>query len=127
MLRKLHGLPGLVAAVLLLVLAISGAVLSIVPALERSAATIPAKGEISIAELAERILTNYPSTEQIKRSAAGEIIVYHNTNGQPAAVLVNPINGQAIAAYQPSAWQRWLRTCTALFCWVIRGGCWPGF
>ena len=109
MLRKLHGLPGLVAAVLLLVLAISGAVLSIVPALERSAATIPAKGEMSIADLAERILTNYPSTEQIKRSAAGEIIVYHNTNGQPAAVLVNPINGQAIAAYQPSAWQRWVK------------------
>ena len=52
MLRKLHGLPGLVAAVLLFVLATSAAVLSTVPALERSAATIPATGDISVADLA---------------------------------------------------------------------------
>lgn len=109
MLRKLHGLPGLVAAVLLFVLATSAAVLSTVPALERSAATIPATGDISVADLAERIVTNYPNTEQIKRSSAGQIIVYHNTNGQPAAVLVNPINGEAIAAHQPSAWVRWVK------------------
>lgn len=109
MLRKLHGLPGLFAALLLFVLATSGAVLSIVPALERSAATVPATGDLSVAELAERVVAHYPSTEQIKRSAAGEIIVYHNTNGQPAAVLVNPISGEAIAAHQPSAWVRWVK------------------
>lgn len=109
MLRKLHGLPGLVAALLLFVLATSGAVLSIVPALERSAATLPAAGQVSVADLAEHIVALYPDTEQIKRSSAGEIIVYHNNNGQPAAVLVNPVNGEAIAAYQPSAWMRWVK------------------
>lgn len=109
MLRKLHGLPGLFAALLLSVLATSGAVLSIAPALERSAATVSAAGELSVAELAERILANYPSTEQIKRSAAGEIIVYHNKDGQPAAVLVNPISGAAIAVYQPASWVRWVK------------------
>lgn len=72
MLRKLHGLPGLFAALLLLVLAISGAVLSIVPALERSAATVPAAGDLSVAALAERIVANYPSTEQITRSPPGK-------------------------------------------------------
>lgn len=109
MLRKLHGLPGLFAALLLLVLAISGAVLSIVPALERSAATVPAAGDLSVAALAERIVANYPSTEQITRSPAGEIIVYYNPDGQPASDLVNPISGASIATYQPSAWLRWVK------------------
>lgn len=109
MLRKLHGLPGLIAALLLLVLAISGAVLSIVPALERSAATVPAAGDLNVAELAKRVIAHYPNTEQITRSPAGEIIVYYSRDGQPASDLVNPISGASIATYQPSTWVRWVK------------------
>ena len=43
MLRRLHSLPGLLAGLLLLILATSGAVLSLSPALERVAATVPAR------------------------------------------------------------------------------------
>ncbi|MDY7220139.1 PepSY domain-containing protein [Denitrificimonas sp. JX-1] len=109
MLRKLHGLPGLLATLFFLVLTTSGAVLSIVPSLERSAAIIPAAGELSVAQLAERVLTNFPTTEQITRTASGEIIVYHNGDNQPSAVLVNPIQGTYLAPYQPSTWARWVK------------------
>lgn len=68
MLRKLHSWPGLVAALLLLVLATSGVVLSVVPAIERAGSTIPATGELSVADLAERVVAHYPGTEQIQRS-----------------------------------------------------------
>jgi sulfite reductase (NADPH) flavoprotein alpha-component len=51
MLRRLHSLPGLFAALFLLVLATSGAILSLNPALDRSAATVPARGEVSVAEV----------------------------------------------------------------------------
>ncbi|WP_417515087.1 PepSY domain-containing protein [Marinobacter sp.] len=109
MLRKLHGIPGLVAALLLMVLAISGVVLSAVPAIERSAAIIPAAGEISIADLAGRVVVNYPGTEQIERSLSGEVIVYYNHDGQPGADLVNPLTGKSIRPYQPSAVLRWVK------------------
>ena len=109
MLRKLHGLPGLVAALLLVVLATSGVVLSVVPALERSAATVPAAGELSVADLAERVVAQYPGTEQIERSLSGEVVVYYNRDGQPGAYLVNPLTGEGIAPYQPSTWLRWVK------------------
>ncbi|GGE73771.1 NADPH flavoprotein [Streptosporangium jomthongense] len=109
MLRKLHGLPGLVAALLLVVLATSGVVLSVVPALERSGAVVPAAGELSVAGLAERVITNYPGTEQIARSLSGEVVVYYSQDGQPGADLVNPLTGEGIAPYQPSAFVRWVK------------------
>ncbi|MBK1851869.1 PepSY domain-containing protein [Marinobacter sp. 1-4A] len=109
MLRKLHGLPGLVAALLLVVLATSGVVLSAVPALERSRAVVPAAGELSVADLAERVVVNYPGTEQIARSLSGEVVVYYSRDGKPGADLVNPLTGEAIAPYQPSAFLRWAK------------------
>jgi len=109
MLRKLHGLPGLVAALLLLVLATTGVVLSVVPAIERAGSTIPATGEVSVADLAERVVAHYPGTEQIQRSLSGEVVVYYSRDGQPGADLVNPLTGDGIAPYQPSAFLRWVQ------------------
>jgi sulfite reductase (NADPH) flavoprotein alpha-component len=109
MLRKLHGWPGLVAALLLLVLAITGVVLSVAPAIERAGATIPATGEISVAGLAERVVAHYPGTEQIQRSLSGEVVVYYSRDRQPGADLVNPLTGEGVAPYQPSAFLRWVK------------------
>ena len=109
MLRKLHSLPGLFAALLLLVLAITGVVLSVLPAIERSAATIPATGEISVADLVKRVVEHYPGTEQIERSLSGEVIVYYSHDGQSGADLVNALTGEGIAVYQTSAWLRWVK------------------
>ena len=76
MVRKLHSLLGLMAAVLALVLGITGAILSLDPALERVAATVPAHGQISVAALAGRVAQHYPQAEQIQRSPSGAVIVY---------------------------------------------------
>lgn len=110
MLRKLHGWPGLVAALFLIVLATSGAVLSVVPAIERAGSTIPATSDITVADLAGRVMAHYPGTEQIQRSLSGEIVVYYNSDGQPGADLVNPLTGEGIEPYQPSAFLRWVKS-----------------
>ena len=44
MLRQIHSLPGLIAAILVAVLAITGAILSLDPVLERAGATLPKSG-----------------------------------------------------------------------------------
>lgn len=107
--RTLHSLQGLFSALLFIVIAISGAILSISPVLERSSAIVPAWEQITVAQLAERVIAHYPGTEQIKRLPSGEVIVYYINEDSPGAVLVNPITGQGIDQYQPSPFFRWIK------------------
>ncbi|MCK7546276.1 PepSY domain-containing protein, partial [Marinobacter bryozoorum] len=85
MLRKFHGLPGLFAGLFLIVLSVTGAVLALAPALDRASAVIPGAGQVSVAELAGRIVAHYPQTEQIVRTYSGNVIVYYSRDGQAGA------------------------------------------
>lgn len=109
MLRRLHSLPGLFAALFLIILATSGAMLSLSPALERAVATVPPAGVTSVAEVAARVLTQYPATEQIERLPSGAVLVYFSQDGNPAADLVDPLTGARIAAYEPSPIFAWIK------------------
>ena len=109
MLRQTHSLSGLLAALLLAVLAISGAILSSGPVMERADTTVPANNQISVAALAGRVAQHYPGVEQIQRSPSGSIIVYYNQDGQSGAVRVDPSSGQGIGPYAPSSFMRWVK------------------
>jgi len=108
MLRKFHSLPGLLAGVFLIVLSVTGAVLALAPTLDRVSAVIPASGEVSIAELADRVVAHYPGTEQIVREPSGKVIVYYSRDGQAGADLVNPVTGEG-TPYEPSAFFGWIK------------------
>lgn len=109
MLRQLHSLPGLIAALLVIALTVSGAILSLDPALERAGATVPPAGQITVAELAGRVAEHYPGAEQIERTPSGTLIVYYTQDGQVGADRVDPRTGQTIAAYEPSSFSRWVK------------------
>lgn len=109
MMRKLHSLLGLLVALLAVVLAISGAILSLDPVLERLDSTIPADGQINVATLAGRLAQHYPGLEQIKRTPEGSLIVYYSRNGQVGVDRVDPESGQGIAPYATSAFSRWMK------------------
>ena len=109
MLRRLHSLPGLLAALFLLILATSGALLSLSPALERMAATVPARGEVSVADVAGRVLQHYPVAEQIERLPSGAVLVYFSVDGNPGADLVDPLTGARLAAWEPPPFFTWLK------------------
>ncbi len=100
---------GLLVAVLAVVLAISGAILSLDPALERWGSTIPANGQITVATLAGRVAQHYPGVEQIQRSPSGSVIVYYNRDGQTGVDRVDPQTGQSIAPYAVSPFSRWMK------------------
>lgn len=106
MLRRLHALPGLIAALLLAVLAVSGALLSLEPARERLGTSLPATGEISVATLAARVAQHYPGVEQIQRTPSGAVIVYYSRDGQAGADRIDPRSGARLAAYEPSRFAR---------------------
>lgn len=109
MLRRIHSLPALIATLLLVVLAISGALLSVDPVIERIGSTVPGNGQISVAMLAERVAPHFPGAEQIQRSPSGAIIVYYSRDGETGAERIDPTNGQSIGLYAPSAFTRWVK------------------
>lgn len=100
MLRQLHSVAGLLCGLLLFLLGITGAILSLDPALDRLGTTVPA--QLSVADMAARVSRHYPGVEQIQRTPSGSLIVYYSSDAGPGAVRVDPRSGAAIAPYVPS-------------------------
>ncbi|SFR40261.1 PepSY domain-containing protein [Litoreibacter janthinus] len=107
MIRALHRWPGLVAAVFLVVLSLSGAVLSVFPALDRISAP-QAQTSLDVATLADRIHGNYPGVEQIRRAPSGRVTAYWFHDGVPGSAVIDPATGTATASADPNKTQRWL-------------------
>lgn len=107
MIRVVHRWPGLLAALLLLVLSLSGAALSLFPAAERLTAPQAAVA-LSTGDLAERVMAAHPHVEQIRRMPSGKITAYWFEQGAPQAAVINPATGQGIASADPGELERWL-------------------
>lgn len=106
MLRFVHSLPGLLAALLVTVLAVTGAILSFEPVIDRASAVVPAAGEISVASVAAKATATRKDVERIVRTASGSVIVYHFENGRPRADRINPETGATLAPHTPSAFMQ---------------------
>lgn len=110
MLRQLHSLPGLIATLFVIIISVTGAILSLNPALERANALVPAKGKVSVAEFTSKLAEYYSEVEQVVRTPSGRLIVYYLQDGEVSIDQVNPYTGQAIAPYQPaSSFSRWIK------------------
>lgn len=107
MVRQFHSLPGLISALLIMLLGITGAILSLDPALDRLGTSLPAG--VSVAEMAGRVARHYPRAEQIERTPSGSLIVYYSADSGAGADRVDPSTGQAIAPHVPSAFSRWVK------------------
>ena len=110
MLRQLHSLPGLIVGLFALVLASTGAILALDPVLERAGASVPAAGTMTVADLAEMVQVRFPGVERIERRANGAIIVSHVDGMTMAADLFDPVTGAPLGPWQPSAFQRWVKS-----------------
>jgi sulfite reductase (NADPH) flavoprotein alpha-component len=106
MLRRLHSLPALLAAVLIAVLAVSGSILAFDSVRERAGATMPAVGQIDVAALAAAVQAQHSEVERITRTASGSLIAYYFDGDRAGADLLSPVTGQAIAPYEPSGFSR---------------------
>ncbi|MRU14378.1 N-acetylglucosamine transferase [Roseovarius sp. A21] len=107
MIRSFHRWPGLLALVLVSLLALSGAALSVFPAAERIAAP-QAEAGLTVASLVGRVQAVYPGVEQIRRSPSGRITAYWFDQGTPGAAVIDPATGQGVASADPNKTERWL-------------------
>lgn len=108
MLRQIHSLPGLFAALLIAALAITGGVLSLDPALERANAIVPQPGQISVGALAQAAKTQHAEIDRIVRTASGSVIVYYFDGDRAAADLIDPSSGSTIASHEPSRFNKFV-------------------
>ena len=108
MIRSLHRLPGLVAAALLVVLALSGAALSVLPAVEAAGTPAQQEADLSVAELAARVAAAYPGVEQIKRAPSGRITAWYYEDDRPGAAVIDPATGRGLGSADKSAFERWM-------------------
>ena len=107
MIRTLHRWPGLLALALVTILSLSGAALSVFPAVERITAPQVETGQ-TVATLADRIQAVYPGVEQIRRSPSGRITAYWFDQGAPGAAVIDPATGAGVASADPNQALRWL-------------------
>jgi len=107
MLRKLHSVPGLVAGLLLMLVALSGAVLSVFPAIERAQAGDGAG--LDVATLVARVDARVPGIETLVRQPSGLLVAYHRAGEVPQASVIDPDTGAAVAEYRASTVQRWVK------------------
>ncbi len=108
MLRALHKYAGLSATVLVLVLALSGVALSVLPAWEKLQAPRTGGLDLTVADLVARVSNHYPGVEQIRRSPSGRITAYYFENDLAGAVVIDPATGKGLANYEKSPIIRWL-------------------
>ena len=109
MIRTLHRWPGLIAAILLIVLSLSGAALSVFPTVEALGAPRATGGQ-TVADLARVIQAEYPGVEQIRRAPSGKITAWWFDGNAPGSATVAPATGNAVATADPSPVQQWLIT-----------------
>lgn len=107
MIRVLHRWPGLLALLLVTVLALSGAALSVFPTAERIASPQAEAGQ-TVATLAARVSQNHPGVSQIRRAPSGRITAYWFENGTPGSAVVDPATGRDVSSADPNQVERWL-------------------
>lgn len=107
MFRLVHRWPGLLAGILILALSLSGAALSLFPAMERLTAPTPVAGQ-TVGDLAALVMAVHPGVEQIRRAPSGKITAYWFEGDVAGAAVVDPATGRDVASADQGAVQRWL-------------------
>ncbi|MCC7039807.1 MAG: PepSY domain-containing protein [Burkholderiales bacterium] len=106
MFRRIHAFLGLLAVALLLLVAASGAVLSVLPAIEHTQVVAAPAAGTSVASVAGRVAAQQPGVETLKRLPSGAVIAYFTGDGAPPTSVIDPATGTPVAAYVPSSVQR---------------------
>lgn len=101
MLRRLHSVPGLLAGLIVAFMAITGAVLSLQPVLDRFSVP-PTTSGMNVAALSEIVSTNLGGVERIVHSASGAVTAYYDTGNGTAAARIDPTSGVVLGDYAPS-------------------------
>jgi len=101
MLRRIHSIPGLLAGLLVMFMALSGAFLSLQPTIDRWQASA-AGTQLDVAALAGAVAHQLPDVSRIIKHASGAVIAYSDSAAGQIATRIDPSSGALLGPYEPS-------------------------
>jgi len=107
--RLIHTWLALPAALFIILVALSGLVLSFEPIKETMAGASVETGQMSVASLAAKVEQTYQGIEQIKRTNNGLFVVSYANDQGYGEDQINPLSGVKIQAYEKSALYSWMQ------------------
>ena len=107
MLRRLHSLPGLIFGLVLLVLASSGAILSLAPMLDRVQASPEAS--LTVADVAAKAAAENPGLNKLHRSPNGVIVASIKAKLGFQTKVIDPATGKATGAAGAGSFLDWIK------------------
>ena len=97
--RKLHSAFGLASLVLVVALALSGAILAVYPVAERLSGAVQPTAGLTVAGLAGRVAARVPNIQALHRMPSGRITVdYTDATGAPQTANVDAATGRILNA-----------------------------
>ncbi|MEJ1157300.1 PepSY domain-containing protein [Prosthecomicrobium sp. N25] len=107
MFRRMHSLPGIAFAVVLSVTAMTGAILSVEPVIDRlSSPSLPTTA--SVADLAAAVSTRHQTVERITVRPTGIVTVAYTDPEEAGIERVDPATGASLGPYQASGFFRFV-------------------
>jgi sulfite reductase (NADPH) flavoprotein alpha-component len=107
MLRRAHSLLGLALGLVLVITAVTGTVLSIVPIVDRVTSPTIERGT-SVADLAQAVAARHESVASLKVRASGDVTVAF-TDGETTGIeRIDPATGAGLGAHEVSPTVRFL-------------------
>ena len=107
MIRRLHSLPALVLGLFLTLIAGTGAILSVQPAIERAAAS-DANSQ-TIGQIAAIVADAQPGLQALSRSPNGILTAQIRDDAGRRVVTVDPATGAALPGVAEGAVMRWIK------------------
>ncbi len=107
MLRRVHAFAGLALALMLLVVATTGVLLSVEPAMNRLAWPAVAPGT-SVAALADAVAARHQRVDSIRVRGDGAVTATFNDGAGKMVEAVDPRSGASLGAYESSAFFRFV-------------------
>ena len=107
MLRRLHSVLGLIFGFFLLVLASSGAILSLAPVLDRVQA--PVVTSLNVADIAAKAAQANPGLTKLHRSPNGTISASVKAKLGFTTVMIDPATGKVVGTTSSGEFLRWVK------------------
>ena len=107
MLRRLHSFPGLIFGLLLMVMASTGAILSLAPALDRMQASPEAR--LTVADVAAYALAQNPGITKLHRSPNGTLSASVKVKLGFQTLRIDPATGKALGTGGPGGLLDWIK------------------
>lgn len=107
--RSIHSIIGLFSAVLLVIIAFSGGILSTQVVLNAASPFVQDSASLTLADALKPLVGNYQEIEKLKQKPNGSFVLTHIKRARAYKIYVDIRTGQRLDDEQPSEFYAWMR------------------